>query len=115
MTQSINIQIPGQSLAVPLPKLLALLAIEEPVVTLAGLPAAIGADLQGGIYVGPMVEDGQLVHTLPHADLIGKDREFSIAWSPDSHIVNEAESGPTSFTGVERSFTSAEPASGPRS
>lgn len=62
MTQSINIQIPGQSLAVPLPKLLALLADEAPVVAPAGLPAAIGAELQGGIYVGPMVEDGQLVH-----------------------------------------------------
>lgn len=71
MTQSINIQIPGQSLAVPLPKLLALLAIEEPVVTLAGLPAAIGADLQGGIYVGPMVEDGQLVHLIAAKESLG--------------------------------------------
>ena len=43
MTQSVNIQIPGQTLAVPLPKLLALLANEEPVVAPAGLPAAIGA------------------------------------------------------------------------
>lgn len=71
MTQSINIQIPGQSLAVPLPKLLALLAIEEPVVAPAGLPAAIGAELQGGIYVGPMVEDGQLVHLITAKESLG--------------------------------------------
>ncbi|MCR4146239.1 DUF1566 domain-containing protein [Alcaligenes faecalis] len=71
MTQSINIQIPGQSLAVPLPKLLALLANEEPVVAPAGLPAAIGAELQGGIYVGPMVEDGQLVHLIAAKESLG--------------------------------------------
>lgn len=71
MTQSINIQIPGQSLAVPLPKLLALLAIEEPVVATGGLPAAISAELQGGIYVGPMVEDGQLVHLIAAKESLG--------------------------------------------
>ncbi|MGG4580304.1 Lcl C-terminal domain-containing protein [Alcaligenes sp. Me129] len=71
MTQSINIQIPGQSLAVPLPKLLALLADEAPVVAPAGLPAAIGADLQGGIYVGPMAEDGQLVHLIAAKESLG--------------------------------------------
>ncbi len=71
MAQSINIQIPGQSLAVPLPKLLALLADEAPVVAPAGLPAAIGAELQGGIYVGPMVEDGQLVHLITAKESLG--------------------------------------------
>lgn len=71
MTQSVNIQIPSQTLAVPLPKLLALLANEDPVVAPAGLPAAIGAELQGGIYVGPMVEDGQLVHLIAAKESLG--------------------------------------------
>jgi len=71
MTQSINIQIPGQSLAVPLPKLLALLADEAPIVAPAGLPAAIGADLQGGIYVGSMVEEGLLVHLIAAKESLG--------------------------------------------
>lgn len=71
MTQSINIQIPGQTLAVPLPKLLALLANDEPVAAPVGLPAAIGAELQGGIYVGPMVEDGQLVHLIAAKESLG--------------------------------------------
>lgn len=71
MTQSVNIQIPGQTLAVPLPKLLALLANGEPVVAPAGLPAATGSELQGGIYIGPMVEDGQLVHLIAAKESLG--------------------------------------------
>ncbi len=71
MTQSVNIQIPGQTLAVPLSKLLTLLANEEPVAAPVGLPAAIGAELQGGIYVGPMVEDGQLVHLIAAKESLG--------------------------------------------
>jgi hypothetical protein len=71
MTQSVNIQIPDQTLAVPLPKLLALLANEDPVVAPAGLPAAIGSELQGGIYVGSMVEDGQLMHLIAAKESLG--------------------------------------------
>ncbi|MCR4144895.1 DUF1566 domain-containing protein [Alcaligenes faecalis] len=71
MTQSVNIQIPGQTLAVPLTKLLTLLANEELAVAPAGLPAAIGSELQGGIYVGPMVEDGQLVHLIAAKESLG--------------------------------------------
>lgn len=77
MTQSINIQIPAQTMAIPLPNLLAMIAQDKPIAApgLAGLPAAIGAELQGGIYVGPMVEDGQLVHVIAAAKALG-DHEW---------------------------------------
>lgn len=73
MTQQIGILIKEQSLNVPLTGLLSLLApkVEGIAGTLlqAGpaspsLPAAFGAALQGGIYVGPIWGDGKLVHLI---------------------------------------------------
>lgn len=80
MTQSINIQIPAQAMAIPLPKLLAMIAQDEPVAVPGpvGLPAAIGEELQGGIYIGPMIEDGQLVHLIAAPESLG-DRAWNTA------------------------------------
>src|SRR5690606_21319478 len=66
MTQQIGITIDQQKLNVPLPALLSLLAQEQAVPTAAGfsLPAEFGKPLQGGIYVGPIIEDGKVVHLI---------------------------------------------------
>lgn len=80
MTQSINIQIPAQTMAIPLPKLLAMIAQDEPVAVPGpvGLPTAIGEELQGGIYVGPMIEDGHLVHLIAATESLG-DHQWEAA------------------------------------
>jgi len=75
MTQQIGITIQEQKLQVPLTALLSMLAPAqeipgtllqaEPYLSAAPpLPAEIGADLQGGIYAGPMIENGRLVHLI---------------------------------------------------
>ena len=84
MTQQISITIQEQALQVPLVKLLSLLA--NPGQEIAGtlmqadpylhctpsLPAEIGAELEGGIYVGPRVENGRLIHLIAAKKAIGK-------------------------------------------
>jgi len=65
MTQSIDIQIPAFTLTLPLHRVLALMQENGSTVT-PNLAASmsIGMELQGGIYVGPMVEDGRLEHLI---------------------------------------------------
>jgi hypothetical protein len=74
---NINLRAPqAQAHASPIPALLlAALASErtpqpEPAPAIA-LPAAIGAELQGGIYTGPMVEDGKLIHLIRATESLG--------------------------------------------
>ena len=38
--------------------------------TVTQLPAALGAPLQGGIYAGPIVEDGQLIHLIASSEYL---------------------------------------------
>ena len=42
------------------------------------LPAAIGAPLQGGIYTGPIIEHGQLVHLITSSEYLD-DQEWEDA------------------------------------
>jgi hypothetical protein len=74
---NINLRVPQtQAHASPIPAmLLAALASErapqpEPTSVIA-LPAAIGAELQGGIYTAPMVEDGKLIHLIRAKESLG--------------------------------------------
>jgi len=78
MTQHINIQIPGQSLSVPLPALLSLMAGEPANAPVLALPAEFGAPLQGGFYAGPHWEDGKLVHLIGANESLG-DAEWDAA------------------------------------
>ena len=78
MTQHINIQIPGQSLSVPLPALLSLMAGEPANAPALALPAEFGAPLQGGFYAGPHWEDGKLVHLIGANESLG-DAEWDAA------------------------------------
>lgn len=71
MTQHINIQIPGQSLSVPLPALLSLMTGEPANAPALSLPAEFGAPLQGGFYAGPHWEDGKLVHLIGANESLG--------------------------------------------
>jgi len=71
MSQTIGITIDSQKLSVPLPSLLALLSGSNQIFTPASpLPAEIGAELQGGIYVGPMAEKGRLIHLIAAKDTL---------------------------------------------
>ncbi len=78
MTQHINIQIPGQTLNVPLAALLSLIAAEPANAPSLALPAPFGAELQGGIYAGPHWEDGKLVHLIAANESLG-DKEWGDA------------------------------------
>ena len=87
MTQQIGILIKEQSLNVPLTGLLSLLdpQVEGVAGTLLqaepaapSLPAAFGAELQGGIYVGPIWEDGKLVHLIAASETLD-DSEWADA------------------------------------
>lgn len=42
----------------------------EPTSTII-LPAPVGTELQGGIYTGPMVEDGKLIHLIRAKESLG--------------------------------------------
>ena len=78
----------GQAHASPIPALLlAALASErapqpEPASAII-LPAAIGAELQGGIYTAPMVEDGKLIHLIRAKESLG-DTNWDAAQSKAS-------------------------------
>ncbi|PWF25028.1 DUF1566 domain-containing protein [Corticimicrobacter populi] len=79
MTQQINLQIPAQTLSLSLAKLLPLLAEEQQSkVAVPDVPATIGAELQGGIYVGPIILDGKIVHLIAAPESLG-DHDWSIA------------------------------------
>lgn len=78
MTQHINIQIPGQTLNVPLAALLSLIAAEPANAPSLTLPAPFGAELQGGIYAGPHWEDGELIHLIASTESLG-DTEWDDA------------------------------------
>ena len=52
------------------------------------LPAEIGAELQGGIYVGPMVENGRLVHLIAAEESIGK-----VKWEQAKELASDYEGG----------------------
>lgn len=83
MTQQIGITIQEQKLSVPLTALLSMLA---PAQEIAGtllqaepylhgtpsLPAELGAELQGGIYAGPMVENGRLIHLIAAKETLSR-------------------------------------------
>lgn len=73
MTQQINIQIPQQNLQVPLPALLSLLSnAPVPSANTPELPAEFGAELQGGIYAGPIWENGKLEHLIAAPETLGE-------------------------------------------
>jgi len=74
MTQQIGITINQPQLNVPLTGLLSLLTAQpatSPAPSFLDLPAKIGDELQGGIYVGPIIEEGKVVHLIAAPETIG--------------------------------------------
>lgn len=102
MQSNIQIQIPQQSLQISLSALSQVLdqAAPQDIAASPLLPAEIGADLQGGIYVGPMVEDGKLIHLISASESIGdydwesapdKAREYRAGGFDDWHLASKPE------------------------